>query len=232
MSKRPETTLFMLMSVDGKISTGDTDIMDVDKDFPQITGLKEGLHQYYELEQETDLFSLNTGRVFAKVGMNTLENEPEKLPVSFIVIDNQPHLNEQGVVNLSKKAEKVFLVTTNTEHPAFKLSEEYSNIIPILYEKEINFTDLMQKLAGEYGVEKLTLQSGGTLNATLLREGLIDKLQIVVAPVLVGGKDTSTLIDGESLHNKSDLLKLRPLELIQAKPLENSYLLLEYKVLN
>ena len=41
--KRPETTLFMLMSVDGKISTGDTDIMDVDKDFPTITGLREGL---------------------------------------------------------------------------------------------------------------------------------------------------------------------------------------------
>jgi len=29
---RPETTLFMLMSVDGKISTGDTDILDVDQD--------------------------------------------------------------------------------------------------------------------------------------------------------------------------------------------------------
>lgn len=31
------------MSVDGKISTGDTDMMDVDKDFPQIEGIKEGL---------------------------------------------------------------------------------------------------------------------------------------------------------------------------------------------
>lgn len=222
----------MLMSVDGKISTGDTDVMDVDKDFPQIEGLKEGLRQYYDLEQETDLFSLNTGRVFSKVGINNLGNDPEKLPVSFIVIDNLPHLKERGVINLSKRAEKIFLVTTNTEHSAFKLCEEYPNITPILYDKKIEFTDLMQKLVKEHGVERLTLQSGGTLNATLLREGLIDKLKIVVAPVLIGGKNTSTLIDGESLHEKSDLLKLRPLKLIQAKPLENSYLLLEYKVLN
>lgn len=220
------------MSVDGKISTGDTDLMDVDKDFPRIEGLKEGLHQYYDLEQETDWFSLNTGKVFSKVGINTLENDPEKLPVSFIVIDNQPHLNEQGIINLLKKAEKIFLVTTNAEHPVFKLSAKHSNIIPILYHETIDFHDLMQKLKDGYGVEKLTLQSGGTLNATFLREGLIDNLQIVVAPVLIGGKDTSTLIDGESLHNKADLLKIRPLELIQAKPLENSYLLLEYKVLN
>ena len=54
---RPVTTLFMLMSVDGKISTGSTDEMDVDKDFPKIDGVKEGLHQYYEIEQTTDLWA-------------------------------------------------------------------------------------------------------------------------------------------------------------------------------
>ena len=60
---RPITTLYMLISVDGKISTGATDEMDVDRDFPLIPGLKEGLHQYYEIEQTTDLWSFNTGRV-------------------------------------------------------------------------------------------------------------------------------------------------------------------------
>jgi len=36
--ERPMTTLFMLMSVDGKISTGATDDFDVDRDFPQLAG--------------------------------------------------------------------------------------------------------------------------------------------------------------------------------------------------
>lgn len=65
---RPITTLFMLMSVDGEISTGASDLLDEDRDFPIIEGLKEGLHQYYEIEQTTDLWSLNTGRVQAKLG--------------------------------------------------------------------------------------------------------------------------------------------------------------------
>ena len=55
---RPITTLFMLMSLDGKISPGASDDLDVDKDFPKISGLKEGLPQYYEIEQTTDLWSL------------------------------------------------------------------------------------------------------------------------------------------------------------------------------
>lgn len=42
---RPIITLFMLMSVDGKISTGSSDELDVDKDYPTITGVSEGLHQ-------------------------------------------------------------------------------------------------------------------------------------------------------------------------------------------
>ena len=63
---RPITTLFMLMSVDGKISTGATDDLDEDKDFPNIKGVNEGLHQYYEIEKTTDLWSLNSGRVQAK----------------------------------------------------------------------------------------------------------------------------------------------------------------------
>ncbi len=50
---RPITTLFMLMSVDGKISTGASDNLDVDKDFPKIIGVKEGLHQYYEIDRKS-----------------------------------------------------------------------------------------------------------------------------------------------------------------------------------
>lgn len=63
---KPITTLFMLMSVDGKISTGAVDELDVDRDFPRINGVKEGLYQYYEIEKTTDLWSLNSSRVQEK----------------------------------------------------------------------------------------------------------------------------------------------------------------------
>lgn len=67
---RSITTLFMLESLDGKISSGDSDNLDADKDWCRINGVKEGLQQYYDIEQTTDLFSINTGRVMAKIGLN------------------------------------------------------------------------------------------------------------------------------------------------------------------
>ena len=57
---KPITTLFMLMSDDGKISTGAVDELDVDREFPRINGMKEGVYQYYEIEKTTDLWSLNS----------------------------------------------------------------------------------------------------------------------------------------------------------------------------
>ena len=47
--KKPNTTLFMLISVDGKISTGNINERDTDKDFHKIKGVVEGLQQYYDL---------------------------------------------------------------------------------------------------------------------------------------------------------------------------------------
>lgn len=229
---KPETTLFMLMSLDGKISTGDTDTLDIDQDYKNIQDLKNGLQQYYDLEMQTDLFSLNTGRVFAKIGFNKKTDEPKKIPVSFVVIDNKPHLKTSGLKYLAKKSSKLFIVTTNLLHPVFNLKKKYSNIEIILYEQNIDFKDLFAKLYNNYGVYKLTIQSGGTLNSVLVREGLVDRILVVVAPALIGGKNTSTLIDGESLHKKDDLMKVKTLKLIQAKLLYDSYILLEYKVRN
>ncbi|MEK6964141.1 MAG: dihydrofolate reductase family protein [Nanoarchaeota archaeon] len=227
---RPVTTLFMLMSLDGKISTGDQDILDVDKDFPKIKGVREGLYQYYDLERHTDIYSFNTGRVQAKIGINTRKGSVQKIPVRFILIDNKPHLRASGIEYFLKRGKMLYIVTTNPRHPAFKIKNPELKIL--YYPRRIDFKNLFNRFKKEFGVKRITLQSGGTLNAVLLREGLIDRISVVVAPILIGGKNTSTLIDGESLHTLNDLRLVKPLKLQQCKKLKNSYLHLIYKVLN
>jgi 2,5-diamino-6-(ribosylamino)-4(3H)-pyrimidinone 5'-phosphate reductase len=222
----------MLTSVDGKISTGDSDTMDVDSDFPKINGVKDGLQQYYEIEKTTDFFSVISGRVWAKIGFNEKTDTPTKVPVTFVVIDSKPHLNENGIKYISKKGKKIIIVTTNKNHPAFKLKEELDNVEILKYDNSIDFIDLFSKLKTDFGAERVTVQTGGTLNAEFLRMGLIDYVSIVVAPIMIGGKDTSSLMDGESLHSEADLFKLKALELESVNKLQNSYLHLVYRVLN
>ena len=58
-----------------------------------------------------------------------------------------------------------------------------------------------------------------------------DFVDIVVAPILIGGKDTSTLIDGQSLESKNELSNLGVLKLIECTALEDSYIRLRYQVI-
>lgn len=229
MRKRPTTTLFMLESLDGKISSGNNDNLDADKDFCKIDGVKEGLHQYYEIEATTDYYSLNTGRVMAKIGVNNKKEYHNKVEVNFIVIDNKPHLNENGIDYICHWVEKLILVTTNKSHIAYSLKDKYSNLDILFYEK-LDLEILLEDLYSEYNVDKLTIQSGGNLNSLFVRENLIDYVNVVIAPLLVGGKDVSTLIDGKAIESDRELDKLRALELMECNKLNDSYIQLKYKV--
>ncbi len=225
---KPKTTLFMLMSVDGKISTGNKNDRDTDLDFHRIYGVLEGLKQYYDLEQQTDLHSLNTGRVMAKVGVN--EKFKDMSFMNFIIFDNT-HLKKTGIENLVNNLKKLYLITSNKNHPAFTCKNK-ENLEIIYYKNKINFVDLFKNFKEKYSIENITIQSGGTMNSIFLREKLIDEVSIVVAPVLIGGKDTHTLIDGRTLETDEDLKYVKALELINMDKLKNSFLHLKYKIIN
>ena len=68
------------------------------------------------------------------------------------------------------------------------------------------------------------------MNGLFLRNKLIDYIDIVVAPVLIGGKDTSTLIDGSSITSMEELNLLGVLQLETCEVLEDSYIRLRYQV--
>lgn len=229
MNKRPITTLFMLESLDGKISTGNNDSLDADKDFCRIAGVKEGLHQYYEIEATTDWYSLNTGRVMEKIGVNDRKEYHQKVDVRFIIIDNKPHLNENGIDYICHWVERLILVTTNKNHIAYSLREKYDNL-DILFYENLDLNKLLEDLSYKYNVERVTIQSGGNMNGLFVRENLIDYVNVVIAPLLIGGRDVATLVDGEAIESENELGKLRALELIECNKLNNSYIQLKYKV--
>ena len=71
-------------------------------------------------------------------------------------------------------------------------------------------------------------KTGGIL---FLREKLFDFVDVVVAPALIGGKDTATLIDGQSLRGRGELGQLGVLRLMEARALQDSYVRLRYQVI-
>lgn len=145
-----------------------------------------------------------------------------------VMIDNK-HLNENGIRYLCSLSKEFVLVTTNCEHPAYSVKEDNLHII---YQEKLNLKEMLEVLSEKFQCERITIQSGGTLNGMFLREKLFDYVDLVIAPVLVGGKSTATLIDGESITRQDELGKLGVLSLEKCEVLEDSYIRLKYKIIN
>lgn len=225
-SQRPRTTLFLLSSVDGKISTGATDGFDFDQDIPTLLG-SEGLEQYYEIERGTELWSLCTGKTQEKVLKYATPWPGPKVPITLVVLDNT-NLSSSTYQSLCTRYNRVVLATSNPKRYTGWEGAVHGWVEPkdlIVYPKG-DLKGLLEALKAR-GCDALTVQSGGTLNTALMRAGLIDNLDIVVAPILVGGKSTPSVMSGEDVTSLSDIATLR---LCGMFALDRGYVRLQYEV--
>jgi 2,5-diamino-6-(ribosylamino)-4(3H)-pyrimidinone 5'-phosphate reductase len=74
-----------------------------------------------------------------------------------------------------------------------------------VYELGEQRVDLVRALdvLGECGLQRVLVEGGGSLNFELLRLGLVDELQLYLAPLVFGGSSAPTLADGEGLPREA-----------------------------
>lgn len=93
----------------------------------------------------------------------------------------------------------------------------------------VDLTLGLAAVASALQAESVVADSGGTLNAALLRAGLVDEIDIVTLPGLVGGIGTPSIVDGDPLGRTE--LPVR-LELIDCRATPEGLVRTRYQVLN
>lgn len=69
----------------------------------------------------------------------------------------------------------------------------------VVGEERVDLKQAMAAMASELGVRCVLSTAGGGLNGALLRAGLIDELHVKLAPALIGGLGTPSVMDGTPL---------------------------------
>ena len=65
---------------------------------------------------------------------------------------------------------------------------------------------LLEVLRRELGIERLLLEGGGHINGSLLADGLVDEISLLVAPAVDGGDGITGVFDaGKAIGNKARL---------------------------
>ena len=78
--------------------------------------------------------------------------------------------------------------------------------------REVDLKVALEKIAARFGVETLMLEGGGKINGSMLRDGLVDEVSVLVAPVVDGRIGTPALFDVDEDHVTPQRVELDSVE--------------------
>jgi riboflavin biosynthesis pyrimidine reductase len=114
----------------------------------------------------------------------------------FTVVDSrgrvrwtEKHQNWDVLVLVSRSTPADYLAYLRREHICYL----------VVGEDRVDLAQGLAAMATELGVTCVLSNAGGGLNGVLLRAGLIDELHLTLAPALIGGLGTPSIIDGQPL---------------------------------
>lgn len=198
----PFVILKSAMTLDGKTATSSGDSR-------WISGPDSREH-VHRLRDRIDAVMVGIGTVLDdNPRLTTRLSEGGRDPLR-IVVDSRLRIPEDAAV-LSVPSEAATILVTTRAAPAEKVARLLERGVEVLQVAEragrIDPADLMTKL-GARGIQSVLLEGGSELSSSLLQAGLIDRVMIFVAPVLIGGNDGKGLFAGRGAARIADALRL------------------------
>ncbi|MDN4594143.1 bifunctional diaminohydroxyphosphoribosylaminopyrimidine deaminase/5-amino-6-(5-phosphoribosylamino)uracil reductase RibD [Polycladomyces subterraneus] len=201
---RPFITLKTASTLDGKIATHTGHSR-------WVTG-EAARAEVHRLRHIHDAIMVGVGTVLAdKPRLTTRLPGGGRNPIR-VVIDSRLRLPlDTPVADVTEAPTWVFCTDERDLNQEEQLRAKGVKIVPTGPGPRVDLNRVMQVL-GEHGVLSVLVEGGGTLNAALLREQLVDKVIAFVAPKLLGGQNSPTSVEGQERETMAEAIHLRDLE--------------------
>ncbi|MBN1857375.1 MAG: RibD family protein [Dehalococcoidia bacterium] len=96
--------------------------------------------------------------------------------------------------------------TTPTEHIEYLNRTGIESIVA--GDDHVDLRAALEELNGRFGVARIRVDSGGTLNGALLRSGLVSEVSLMLLPVLAGGASATSFFRAPGMSSQDDLIKM------------------------
>ena len=200
--KMPFVTLKFASSLDGKIAT-------VGGQSKWISS-KESRNFVHHLRDVNAGIMVGVGTILADNPSLTARIDGGKNPVR-IVADSMARTPIDARIVGDGQARTIIAVTENAPREKVAALKRYgAEIITAGEGKRVDLKILMKKIA-EREITSVLVEGGGTLNFSLLKAGLVDKVIAFIAPKILGGA-ALTAVEGAGFTNLSDAVQLKNFE--------------------
>lgn len=78
----------------------------------------------------------------------------------------------------------------------------------------LDLQELLGRL-GSLGITSLLVEGGGEVAWSFFEAGLVDKVEWILAPKIIGGRDAKTSVEGLGVSSLAQAMMIRPTKLVQ-----------------
>jgi 2,5-diamino-6-(ribosylamino)-4(3H)-pyrimidinone 5'-phosphate reductase len=190
---RPYVIINCAMSADGKIATPAGKQLRISNE--------EDIKRMYSLRNSSDA---------VLVGVNTVLSDNPKLTVKETYISN-PKNPIRVILDTHCRTKPDALAVDNQAKTIIikngKCDRIYSENVEVIqcdvdYEGLIDIQKMLDILYNK-GIKKLLVEGGSTVIWNFLKHGLVDDFFIYIGPIIIGGKYTPSVADGEGIDENN-----------------------------
>lgn len=194
-TRKPYVVLKAAMSLDGKIATysGHSKWISCEKSRQYIHTLRN--------ELKGIMVGVNTVITDDPELTTRLENGKGRNPVR-IVVDSRGRIPLSAKI-LQNPNDNPTIIATTALFPERKKAflEDSGHMVLTLpdVDGQVDLVSLMNEL-GNLKIDGILLEGGGTLNESALKSGIVDEVQFIIAPLLLGGHDAISPVEGKGFN--------------------------------
>ncbi len=202
----PFVTLKIAQTLDGKIATATGE--------SQWITSKEARQESHRLRNSHDA---------VLVGINTVLNDDPSLTARIpggrdpirIIVDSKLRTPTSAKIITQKSVAKTYIAAlpTASRDKLVGLLDAGAEIV--LAREKSGKVDLkhLMKMLGSYGVTSVLIEGGAEVNASALKTGIVDKVVMFIAPLLMTGVDSLCAVGGRSPVKLKHAIKLNQVSL-------------------
>mgnify|MGYP004667530629 FL=1 len=208
-TREPYVVMKYAMTLDGKIATktGASKWITAETARTQVQHMR---HRYMGI-------MAGIGTVLADDPMLNVRIEGLKSPVR-IICDSKLRIPLDSKIVKSAKEYRTIVAYAETENIKTKTEALQAMGVETIFcpdiKKQVNLKQLMEYLGNE-NIDSILLEGGGTLNDSALRAGIVQEVQVFIAPKIFGGQGSRTPVDGVGIEIPSQAVTLKCTDICQ-----------------
>jgi len=206
-NKRPFVHLKLATSLDGRISLKNS----------VSTALSgtEARERVQQLRHEYDAILVGGNTAFVDdPSLTDRSGLPRRKPLIRVILDNRLRLKADS--KLASTALDIPTIVFTQKHKAAMtgpLKEKGVDVVE--FEGGSRNLKNVLKVLAEREIQSLLVEGGSEVAGAFIDSRLVDKITLVVAPIVIGGYDAPVAVGGKGAENLADALRLRDSEVTQ-----------------